>query len=448
MCFNVPIYMLASGLMSMGLSFWETISNVLIGNIIIMFIIILNSNVGIKYGIPYPVFARLCFGMRGAMVAALARRIVGAGWFGINCWIGGQALSCIPIYFFPNLKNNIIVDFVCFFLTLVLCTYLCYSGINLIKKAKAIAAPILAVFFISLFVLFLIKLREKGYSFFSSFYFKSDILIGTKFWSIYLAGLIANIAFWSTLSLNIPDLSRFVRSQKEHNVSILFSLPGTMMICSFVGIFVTGATKILYGAYIWDPVSVLSITKNGWVIILGSVAILISTVVLNVAANMLATANDISSIWPKHISYKMAVTFTAISGIIIMPWKLLSSANAYIFDWLGLYGVLLAPLAGIFIADYYIIKKRRINLIELYSEKTNNRYWYSSGFNKKAFVVWIVAIIPALMGRLFESLSFLYLFGWIIGVLTALFFYVILMSKLTHLKISDEEWEKLIVIRT
>lgn len=443
MCFSVPTYMLAAGLISSGLNWWQAISNVALGNVIIMFVIMLNSNVGIRYGIPYPVFARLCFGVRGAMFAALARGLVGAGWFGINCWIGGQALTCIPSCFFPEWKHTMLDDFICFFLTIFLSAGLCYYGSDLIKKVKAVAAPILAVFFAALFILFWFKLSAKGYSFYDALAFDSNLLSGTAFWGIYLGGLTANMAFWSTLSLNIPDLSRFVRSQKEHNTSIAFSLPLTMAICSFIGIFVTGATNVLYGSYIWDPVAVLSATNSAWVIIPGALVILISTVVLNVAANMLATANDVSSLWPKLISFKMAVVITSIAGVAVMPWKLLSSASAYVFGWLGLYGVLLAPLAGIFVADYYLLKKRRIDLGDLYSKETDGRYWYSAGFNKTAFFVWGVAVIPALVGRFFESFSFLYDAGWVVGAVIALFLYEKIASADSHAIITEAEWQQL-----
>lgn len=448
MCFSVTSYMLAAGLISAGLNWWQAISNVAIGNTIIMFVIMLNSNVGIKYGVPYPVFARLCFGIRGAVFAALARGLVGAGWFGINCWIGGQALTCIPTYFFPSMKGSTTDDFFCFFLTIILSAGLCYYGSDLIKRVKAVAAPLLAIFFAALFLLFWFKLRAKGYSFFDALAFNGTILTGTAFWSVFLGGLTANMAFWSTLSLNIPDLSRFVRNQKEHNVSIAFSLPTTMAVCSFIGIFVTGATKILYGSYIWDPVAVLSATGNPWVIIPGALAILVSTIVINVAANMLATANDVSSLWPKLISFKNAVIITSVAGVAIMPWKLLSSASAYVFGWLGLYGVLLAPLAGIFVADYYLIKKKRIDLYALYSKDTQGRYWYSAGFNIRAFLVWIISVIPALTGRIVPSLSFLYDAGWVVGAVLALFLYVRVMPSVSRSLVSDSDWHGLTFEKT
>ena len=322
LCFCVPAYMIASGLIASGLNWWQALSNVLLGNLTIMFVIMLNSNVGIKYGIPYPIFARLSFGIRGARFAALARGVIGAGWFGINCWIAGQALTCIPTFFYGKTTNIVTDEFAFFAIVIVLCTALCYYGVGIIKRIKVFAAPLLALFFLGLLILFVSKILNAGFSIEHVLNFESgNALHGVHFWSVYLGGLTANMAFWSTLSLNIPDISRFISSQKAHDRGILFSLPLTMLVCSFIGVFVTGASKLLYGSYIWDPVSVLLKTGNAYIVIFGSLAILISTVILNVVANMLATANDISSLWPKYISYRSAVLITCVAGVLIMPWK-------------------------------------------------------------------------------------------------------------------------------
>ena len=254
-----------------------------------------------------------------------------------------------------------------------------------------------------------------------------------------MPGLTANIAFWSTLSLNIPDFSRYAKTQKDQFRGQLLGLPTTMALFSFVGVFVTGATGLVYGEFIWDPVVVISKIGNPFVAVLGAIGIIIATLTTNIAANVVAPANGISNLNPKKISYKMGTLITGLAGVAIMPWKLLSSAGAYIFGWLGTYGLFLGPLAGMYIADYYIFRKKTIDLNGLFKGK-DGRYWYKNGFNMKAIWVWIISAILPLLGKVVPSLTFFADNGWIIGFLIALFLYPVFMKSDSTSLISDKEF--------
>ena len=436
MCVCIPTYMLASGLMSAGLSWWQAILNIALGNLIVLIPMQLNSHAGTKYGIPYPVFARLSFGIRGSNIAAMARAIIGAGWFGIQCWIGGAAINEVVSILIPGAHwaGGIWISFFAFW---ALNVWISYKGPEAIKFMESWGAPVLGILSIGLLYWALSSVSATGKGIADILNIPATCPKGA-FWKVFLGGLTANIAFWATLSLNIPDFSRFAKSQKDQFWGQLLGLPTTMALFAFVGVFVTGATKILFGEFIWDPVVVIHKINNPIAAILGALGIIIATLTTNIAANVVATSNDISNLNPKMISFKKATLITGVVGIIIMPWKLLSSAGAYIFGWLGTYGLLLGPLAGIYIADYYIHRKKLIDLHDLFCG-AEGRYWYKNGFNPKAIYSWIIALIPAAIGKLVPAASFLADNGWIIGFLCAILVYTLLMRNDTKSVLSEEE---------
>ncbi|GIM29079.1 nitrate reductase [Clostridium polyendosporum] len=437
MCVCIPTYMLASGLLSAGLSWWQAVLNIALGNLIVLIPMQLNSHAGTKYGIPFPVFARLSFGMKGSNIAAMARALIGAGWFGIQCWIGGQAINIVLAIIFPQWANwatGIWISFIGFW---ALNVWISYKGPEAIKFMEAWGAPILGLLSLALMIWAVVSVNAEGKTVADILNMPASYAPGS-FWKIFLGGLTANIAFWSTLSLNIPDFSRFARSQKDQFLGQLLGLPTTMAVFAFIGVFVTGATKVLFGEFLWDPVVVIGKINTPIAAILGAVGIVIATLTTNIAANVVATSNDISNLNPRLISFKKATLITGAAGIAIMPWKLLASAGAYIFGWLGTYGLLLGPLAGIFIADYYIYRKRRVDVCDLFNEK-GGRYWYNNGFNIKAIYAWVIGAIFPVLGKFIPELSFFTDSGWIVGFLVAMVAYTLLMKTYTKSILSEEE---------
>lgn len=433
----IPTYTMASGMMSLGLSWWQAILNIAIANLIVLIPMQLNSHAGTKYGIPYPVFARLSFGIKGSNIAAMARAIVGAGWFGIQCWIGGQAVDSVISVLSPGWADSSIAPWLAFYGFWALNVYIAYRGSETIKFMESWGAPILGVLSVALMIWAATAVHGAGKSIGDVLHMPATYAPGT-FWKIFLPGLTANIAFWSTLSLNIPDFSRFAKSQKDQFRGQLLGLPTTMAAFAFVGVFVTGATNVIYGEFIWDPVTVLSKINNPIAVIFGAIGIIIATLTTNIAANAVATSNDISNLNPNKISYKKASLVTGVAGVIIMPWKLLSSASAYIFGWLGTYGLLLGPLAGIYIADYYIYRKKTLDVVDLFIGE-NGRYWYKNGVNLKAIYVWILSVVPAVIGKLVPSLVFLADNGWMIGFILGIAFYYGFMKNDTSSLVTEAE---------
>jgi len=437
----IPTYMMASGLMAAGLNWWQALVNIALANLIILIPMQLNSHAGTKYGIPYPVFARLSFGIRGSHIAAIARAIIAAGWFGIQCWIGGGAINTIMGAINSDWAAWSGGIWVSFFLFWACNVWIAYRGSEAIKFMESWGAPVLGLLSLALIIWAVNGVHAAGKSVADIFAAQATYQQG-KFWAVFLPGLTANIAFWSTMALNIPDFSRYAKTQKDQVKGQILGLPTTMAAFAFVGVFVTGATGIIYGEFIWDPVVVISRIGSPVASILGAVGIIIATLTTNIAANVVAPANGISNLNPKKISYKVGTLVTGIAGIVIMPWKLLSSAQAYIFGWLGTYGLFLGPLAGMYIADYYIYRKKVLDLNDLFTG-SDGRYWYKNGFNMKAVYTWVISAILPVTGKFVPALSFFADNGWIIGFLIALIIYPILMKSNTASLVSKAENAKI-----
>ena len=432
----IPTYMMASGVMSAGLSWWQAILNIIIANFIVLIPMQLNSHAGTKYGIPFPVFARLSFGIKGAHIASMARALVAAGWFGINTWIGGTALDGVMSAIsdgWANWSGGVWVAFGVFWLINV---GIAYKGIHAIKILESLAAPILFVISVGLMAWAYLGVRATGGTLLDILSLPATYGEG-EFLTVWMGGLAANIAFWATLALNIPDFSRYAKTQKDQFMGQLLGLPTTMGAFAFVGVFVTGASRIIFGEMIWDPVVIVASMDSVIASLLGAFGIALASLSTNIAANVVAPANGISNLNPKKITYKMGIIITGLFGIVIMPWKLLATAGAYIFGWLGTYGLFLGPLAGMFVADYYIYRKKMLDLDDLFRGE-KSRYWYGNGFNYKAIWTWIIAGFFPLLGKVVPSLSMLASAGWMIGFVIALIIYPILMKNETESIITDE----------
>ena len=439
----LPSYSLASGAIGMGMSWWQAVITIGLGNLIVLIPMQLNSHAGTKYGIPYPIFARLSFGIRGAHIAAISRAIIAAGWFGIQCWFGGLAtLAMIDALVPADLYNNKIAVAVCYIGFWALNIWIAYGGARAIKFMESWGSPVLIALSASLLIW---AFYVGGWSFAPVLAQMPGTLQGGEFWAVFLPQLTANIAFWSTLALNIPDFSRYAKDQKSQFRGQLYGLPTTMAIFAFIGVAASGASQLAYGELLWNPVDLLA--RMGPVVaILGGVGVVIATLTTNVSANVVAPANGISNINPQKISYKTAVIIAGIfGGFVLMPWYLLSTWGNY-FAWLGVYGSALGSLAGLFVADYYLLRQKRIDLDDLF-RGPEGRYWYSNGVNWKAVITCVVAsILPVLGGALPlvgvavpGILTTIYGWGWIFSFVIALVIYPLVMGKNSPSLVSEEE---------
>lgn len=426
----IPSYQMASSLISMGLNWWEAVLVVALGNLIIMVPIILNSHVGTKYGIPFPVFARLSFGIRGAHVPALVRSVIAAGWAGIVMWTGALSINTAVGLVFPGWRDFSAGIWVCFAVFWLMNVGLGLMGERAVKKIEAIGVPLLFVVCAALLAWAIFALKDGGFSW-------SDALMTPKrdanfsFWTAFLGGLTANIGYWSTAALNIPDFSRYAKSQKDQRRGLMYGMPTTMTALAFLGVFVTGTSIVVYGEAMWDPVMIVDKIGSPFAAFLGAVGIALASLTTNIAANLIPPANGISNICPSKISFQTGMIITGILAVLIQPWKLLADPNAYIFTWLNTYAIFTGPLAGIFITDYYVYRKSKLHLVDLFRGK-EGKYWYKNGFNGAAIAAWAISSLLPFLGLIIPSLSWITLNGWIISFAISLFVYPLLMRNKTQ----------------
>ncbi|HVV01562.1 MAG TPA: NCS1 family nucleobase:cation symporter-1 [Verrucomicrobiae bacterium] len=436
----IPTYMLASSLISGGMNWWQAVITIFLGNLIVLVPMILNAHAGTRYGIPFPVYCRASFGTSGANVPALLRALVACGWFGIQTWIGGSAIYKILCIFFPAFGSGAPLPWgintaqtLCFLLFWAVNMAVVYKGINCIRWLLNIKAPLL----IALGLLLLAWAFRHAHGFGPMLSQPSAFSAGQpkagQFWSFFFPALTGMIGYWATLSLNIPDFSRYAVSQKDQVLGQALGLPLTMALYSFIGVAVTSATKIIYGETLWDPVDVLTRFTNPVVLVIAMLALCIATLATNIAANVVSPANDFAHFSPRLISFRTGGCITGILGIVMMPWKLMADAGKYI-NWLISYSALLGPIGGILIADYFIWRRRRLNLSALY--QPDGEYRFHGGFSFVALISLLLGVAPSIPGFLVQVkilgpeavapfVLSLYNYAWFTGFAVAFVAYLI-----------------------
>jgi NCS1 family nucleobase:cation symporter-1 len=419
MCLCLPTYSLASGMIALGMNWWESVLTIFTGSAIVLAAILLVSHAGTRYGIPYPVFARLWFGTRGAHVPSLARAIIAAGWFGINSWFGGQALDAILIRIVPLWHTFSVHLALAFVLFWAINVAIAMRGPQAIGRLAQIAAPTLA-----LGALALLGWAATSAGGFGPMLSAPAKIHGPAFWAAFYPSVVGVIAFWATLALNIPDYTRYARTQRGQMLGQALSMPVTMALFSFVGIAVTSATVLLFGTALWNPVGLIVKFPTPVVIIAG-IIIILSSVTINVGANVMAPARAFENLWPSRITFAIGAVLTGVLSLAMQPWYVLATFAAYIFTWLGTYGAMLGSFDGIAIADYWLVRGRRLDLAQLYTP--DGIYSYAKGFNVRAIVALLIGWCVALLGLAVPSLRFLWSGGWIFSLLGGLLAYWALM---------------------
>ena len=430
----IPTYMLSSSLIEGGMNWWQAILTVFLGNAIVLVPMVLNGHAGATYGIPFPVFARASFGLRGANIPALLRALVACGWFGIQTWIGGFALYQMTKIWIPGiatlpqifpaswgLETGPAILFIAFW---ALNMYVVYLGVESIRKLlvfKAVFLPVAA----ALLLLWGIWAAHGLGPILSQ---PSKFETSSQFWKFFFPALTGMVGFWATVSLNIPDFTRYAVSQRAQVLGQALALPTSMTAFAFVGVVVTSASAIVFGAPVWDPVVLAGKFESPLLVTFAMVAVAISTLATNIAANIVSPANDFSNLSPQKINFRMGGYITGVIGVLIFPWKLIADPNGYIFTWLIAYSSLLGPIGGIMIADYYFVRAKRLSVAELYEE--GSQYWYTNGINWRAVAALMAGILPNVPGFLStvgligksvfpDWINELYHYAWFVGFLVA-----------------------------
>lgn len=447
----ITTYTLAGGFIEAGMNWWQAMFTILLGNTIVLVPMVLNAHAGTKYGVSFPVLARASFGTAGANIPAILRAIVACGWFGIQTWIGGTAIDALLTAVWSGwasfdsvIAGNPLHTWISFFLFWIIQVVIILKGIEGIKFLESWAAPLLLFGGIALLVWASSKAGGLGTALEKSSALQKQT---NDFWTIFPGALTASVGYWATLSLNIPDFTRYAKSQKSQMLGQALGLPLTMTAFAFIGVAVTSATVLIYGEAIADPVKLIQKFDSAFVILFAMIVIFIAQLTTNMAANVVSPSNDFSNLNPRRISYVAGGLITAVIGILMMPWQLMSSMSAYIFTWLIGYSGLMGAIAGILICDYWILRKQKLNLVALF--KTDGIYSYSSGFNWRAITALIIAIAPVVPGFIraaitpggqVENPNFfdtLYVYAWFVTFIIGFFVYFILMKR--HNSLKNEE---------
>jgi nucleobase:cation symporter-1, NCS1 family len=454
MSHNIPTYLLASGLVAIGMNWVQAIITIAAANLIVLVPMLLNSHAGTKYGIPYPVFARAAFGLRGANLPAVLRALIACCWFGIQTWIGGEGCYTLTgaiagrgwTAATPDFGGYPWTQWLSFAIFWVLEMAIIVRGMNTLRRFENWAAP----FVLAAAVALLGYMVMTAHGFGAVLSEPARLGWGGRFWPVFFPSLMAMIAFWSTMSLNMPDFTRFGRGQRQQAVGQALGLPTTMTFFSLLAVLITAASQKIYGAPIWDPIQLTGKLHSTVAVCFALFTIVVATLSVNVAANTVSPSYDFSNLVPKLISFRTAGLITGVIGIVIQPWRLLANPHVYIYVWLGFYGGLLGAVAGVLIADYWLTRRTELRLAGLY--RRDGEYWYRGGWNWRAVVAFGAGALLAVGGAwsapgegpfpaagLIPALKPLYDYNWVVGFAAALVLYrgLTLISPVTGAETAD-----------
>jgi NCS1 family nucleobase:cation symporter-1 len=430
----ISTYTIAGAMIADGMTWWQAMLTVLLANTIVLIPMCLNAHAGTKYGVAFPVLLRASFGTRGANIPAVLRAIVACGWFGIQTWIGGTAIdACFSAMSatWAAIPGHI---WIAFFLFWAIQVFFIVKGLEGIKWLESCSAPLLLLGGAALLWWASSKAGGLGRVLAGSHQLNAT---HKPFWEIFPAHLTANVAYWSTLSLNIPDFTRYARSQKSQMLGQALGLPFTMAAFAFIGVATTSATLLIYGEAIADPVILVGRFGSLGVILFATLIIFLAQLSTNMAANVVSPSNDFSNLNPKMIGYVTGGLITACIGVLMMPWKLYGSYAGYVFTWLIGYGSLMGAIGAIMICDYWLIRRRKLSLGELFNP--HGMYSYGSGFNWRAIVALVVAVAPCMPGFIHAvrnqgsvtnpgPLDILYTYSYFVTFILGFLIYYVLME--------------------
>lgn len=427
----IPTYMLASGLIDSGMSWGQALFTILLGNVIVLLPILLNSHPGTRYGVPFPVLLRASYGTYGANIPALMRALVACGWFGINAWVGGSVLqtfftACYAGW--PKLLGASLIggylptQWLSFALFWGINIFVIFRGMELVRKLENFAAPFVLVMAGILLAWAVWKANGLG-----PIVAQKGRLSSEEFWRVFPLKLTGMVGFWATLSLNMPDFTRFGRSQRAQMLGQTVALPTTMFGFSAMAVIITSATAVIFGKTIWRPELLIGELKSPLLVGVAALTLVIATLAVNIAANVVSPANDFANAAPQLINFRRGALITGVLGVLCMPWKLLENADTYIDGWLVPYSGGLGSIAAVMIVDYWLIRRRNLALADLYLPM--GRYRYERGFNRAAVWATMAGCTLAWGGLVIPSMRRLFDFAWFVGFLVAGLMYYALMKE-------------------
>lgn len=430
---SVGGYTFAASLFFLGLTGWQVLVSMIAGILVVCWLINLIGRPSQKYGIPFPVMARVAFGVMGASLAALIRGIVGIVWYGVQTYFASKAVQVLVLTFLPSaesLTHDRIVGlstlgWLSFLFMWVFQLAIFQSGMETIRKFIDFCGPAV---YVVMFALAIWILSQSGLS-------SLSLQLGAvkPFSGLATLGAMANaailiVAYFAALLLNFGDFARFTRSEREMKVGNFLGLPVNFLVFSIVIVIVTAGSLSVFGEAIMDPVAIVEKIHNPVAVFIGSVTFIVATMGINIVANFVSPAYDISNLAPEKISFRLGGLITSILSVVVCPWIFVSSPHA-ITLFVGIFGAVLGPMYGVMIADYYFVKREHIVLEDLYTMSPRGSLYFDGGWNRRALAALLVS------GALSIGLSLAGAFGlmvnvgdwgWLIGSLAGGLLYIIL----------------------
>ncbi|XP_042457345.1 purine-uracil permease NCS1-like [Zingiber officinale] len=426
---NVPNYYLAGSLVDLGMSWWQGIATIFLGNLVIVAPICLTAHAGVRYGVHFSVQLRAAFGVRGAFVPALLRAVVACGWCGIESWIGGQSIFLLllprsaassPLAQPLSWLGTSPLELGCFLLFSVLQLAVVWKGMGAINALSRFSAPILILLVATLFAW-----AYAAAGSFGDMLSTPSRLSPSQFWPVFFSSLTGCVGTWASLALNISDFARFACSQADQ-VFGQMGLPIFQTAFTFAGLAITSATVVIFGRTISNPIELLStINSNFFVSAIAFFGIALATITTNIPANFVAPVTMLLSLCPSAFSFATGSLLTAAISFAFQPWKLMGSSDSFVYTWLVGYSAVLGPITGIMLTDYYVLRRARLDVSGLYSDNEHGPYYYTGGYNVVAFVALAAGVAPAVPGFLhkvgavgvtWEMFDVVYGSAWFFGV--------------------------------
>ena len=436
MAICVPTYTLGGVLTAyFGLSVGEALWTILIANVIVLVPLTLNAYPGTRYGIPCPVVLRASFGIIGSNVPSLIRALVACGWFGVQTLFGGIAIHLLLSALFDSWAllggTGEVLGFFIFWIANITVVI---RGSESIKHLESLAAPLLLIVAIGLVFWALPKISV------------SELLAvppnrpeSASVVKLFMAALTAMVGFWATLSLNIPDFSRYARSQRSQIIGQIIGLPLTMLLFAGLGVVLTAASTSLVGETVSDPINLIGRIDSPFWVVLAMLMIILATISTNTAANIVSPTNVFQNVAPKYINENKGVIITGIVGIALMSWELLKklgwldtdvSVESLYSNWLIGYSSLLGPIAGIMVVDYFLVRKQEYDVLALYQDGAGYPAW-----NVPGFIAFLVPVALTIIAITTGHLSWFYDYGWFTGsILGGLIYYFVAGREVRELE--------------
>jgi NCS1 family nucleobase:cation symporter-1 len=427
---NLANYSFAIGLYALGLGGWQIMLSLAIGAVLVYLCMNLTGDMGQKTGVPFPVISRVSFGIFGAQIPALIRAVIAIAWFGIQTYLASVVLRVLLTALDPALAEYdhdawlglSSLGWLCFLSIWVVQFVILAYGMEMVRRYEAFAGPVILLTVASLAVWMFTQ--ANGQIAWST----KAPLEGVQMWRSIFAGSALWLAIYGTLILNFCDFSRSAPSKQTIRKGNFWGLPVNVLLFAFITVIICGAQFSINGQIIESPTDIIKTIPNTCFLVLGCLAFLIVTVAVNIMANFVAPAFVLSSLAPRYLTFRRAGMLSATVAVLILPWNLYNSPVVIVYFLSGL-GALLGPLYGVITADYWLLRKGRVNVPQLYTEDPKGAYHYSRGVNLRAVWAFIPAAIISTITALLPAFESVSPFSWLMGAAIGAALYLLLADR-------------------